>query len=637
MRTFQVLQQLFASNNKTFINGLFREFLNTKPFPKDLAYFTSCLESGNKSRDEILKIIIMSEEFKQLFLQPLRLIQILQEIMYKKEYEFVSQLHSHMFGQYSKLRHIQQDIEFLRAGITKAEILKKHLLNLQVLKQIPQEKIEQYNNSQINIQKILNDIFKKDNNTFLILLYKELLDRNPNDNELKTFTKALDSGLPKAEIFKILIKTPEFNELVQKASYQSRMQIFRRLIKTDEKNFITELYHECHGREPDLNGFQHFIHLLKLGTPKLDILRTILLSEEALNRFHTLCSNDKKTISIPSELWPHVRISTSFREKVKKILKANKLPYKTNILVKTGGLGDFIQITAVAKALKIKEPEYPVVAIINQYGSLYDEHPYIDLAIECGPMETHQVVKSILGLSENVFDLRYISRAYGTWKNSDYYYKNLWYYEYFPRSGIRIDDLNKHVCDLMLHSLGLEKYANCNDVYIKPDIMIEKIPGDYVVLSSNAGSVAGQLKHWSKDEWNKLIKWLHSQGVIPIQLGLSTDSLLNSSVMDLRGKTTPRQAAGYLKFSKGYIGIEGGLFHLAKAVGTPAVVIFASTSETCFAYPDTYVVTKKLCRPCWWNEPWLQAKCLRGNKTCLNLPNWEDVAYEVSKMLRGDN
>ncbi|QEK12883.1 DUF4214 domain-containing protein [Crassaminicella thermophila] len=488
---------------------------------------------------------------------------------------------------------------------------------------------------------ILQQLFASDHETFVTRLFKEFLNRDPTPQTLAYFTRCLKSGMKsKNEIFKIVIMSTEFNELIKKESYQSLLQLFQGLIRSDAETFVTEIYRKFLGRDPDLDAFQHFIHLLKTGTSKIDILRTVLLSEEAFIKFHAqsdLISKDTSSSMHYSTIWPHISISTRFRENVKKILSAHYFPYTTNILVKTGGLGDFVQITPVAKALKTKEPLRPVVVIVGQYGSLFDEHPYIDLTIECGPMNWYKAVKSVVGLVENVFDLRYISRAYGTWKNSNYFYKNIWYYENFPHSGIHIDSLNKHVCDLMLFSLGLEKYANCNDVYIKPDMMIEKIPGDYVVVNDSPGCRLEELKRWTKDGWNKLIKWLHMQGIIPVQLGLVTDSLIHPTVMDLRGKTSLRQAAAYLKLSKCYIGIEGGLFHLAKAVGTPAVVIFNTTSETCFAYPDTHVVTKKLCNPCWLNESWLKAKCLKGNKSCLNLPDWESVAAKVSNILKKDN
>ncbi|TCO79054.1 DUF4214 domain-containing protein [Marinisporobacter balticus] len=489
----------------------------------------------------------------------------------------------------------------------------------------------------MRIFQMLQQLFVADPQTFVNGLFMEFLNRNPLPADLAYFTRCLkSSSRSKNEILKIVIMSTEFDELMQKESYQSSMPFFHKFMSMDEKTFITEVYHECLDRDPDLGGFQHFVHLLKTGTSKLDILRIVLLSEEALKKFHASSNVNSKGTSVSIHyftLWPQIPISRSFRENVKKILREHHLPYETHILVKTGGLGDAIQLTPVAKALKTKNPKRPVVAVTNQCISLFDEHPYIDLAIQCGSMGWYKAVKSLVGLAENVFDLRYMSRAYGTWENSDYYNENKWYYDHFPHSGTQINSLHKHVCDIMLYSLGLEQYANCSDVFIKPDFSIEKIPKDYIVVNDSPGCSLEELKRWSADGWDGLINWLHLQEIIPVQLGLVTDSLLHPGVMDLRGKTTLRQAAGYLKLSKGYIGIEGGLFHLAKAVGAPTVVIFNTTSETCFAYPDTHVVTKGVCSPCWLNELWYQGRCLHDHKTCLNLSDWESVAAKTSSII----
>lgn len=329
--------------------------------------------------------------------------------------------------------------------------------------------------------------------------------------------------------------------------------------------------------------------------------------------------------------------SMRFREKVAQSLKERNFPFETTILVKTGGLGDLIQLTPVAKALKAKEPKQPVVAIIDHSTSIFDNHPYIDLTIECKYMPLRQVVKSVIGLVENVFDLCYVSCAYGSWSNSAYFYENMWHYTNFPYSICRIEELKKHVCDVMLYSLGLEQFANCNDLLVIPDSVLEPINGDYVIVCNSPGNFEEcKLKQWPKEDWQKLIMWLHSKRIIPVQLGVATDELIHTDVMDLRGKTSPRQAAGYLQCSRGYIGIEGGIFHLSKAVGVPAVVIFNATPVISYAYPDTLVVTNSQCKSCIWGELWFKAKCKYGYKYCINSPSWQAVANQVEKMLKRD-
>ncbi len=322
---------------------------------------------------------------------------------------------------------------------------------------------------------------------------------------------------------------------------------------------------------------------------------------------------------------------SELRKFVRQKLAEHHLPFETRLLFKRGGIGDFVQMTVVAKALKVLEPHKPVAAFIDSNAGLLDQHPYVDVAIECEfyPYE----VPALEGLTETVFDLRYVSRAYGQWPEIPFFQENKWFYEHFAFSNNRVSELNMHVCELMLRSLGLESYANFQDIIITPEAVPFDIRAPYVVVCDSVGSM-GLLKKWSSEEWRGLVDWLKEKGVKSVQLGPPSEPLVHPDVVDLRGKTTLRQAAGYLRNSYGYVGVEGGLFHLAKAVGAPAVVVFASTSEVCFAYPDTRAVSRRKCPPCWWSPTWGDGRCPLGLNRCLNLPGWTEVADEVSSMLK---
>jgi len=625
MNIADIIQDLFILNDDEFIKRIYKEFLDVSPSIEVLNYYTSSLKFGTKPY-EIFRDVVLSDDFANKFDQSHHLYNLFQLLMKKDGYEFIKALNYDFFSKNLTLYEMQNQMELFNYGINKKFTLKKFLLN------------EDFINMLIDIKKLdfvpqiqnkFHEIFQYNGKTFFNKIFQEFLNRYPMDCEL-----GLEDKISKIEIYKSIVTSCDFDEMINKYSYQSILSISKDMMKYDYDVFVTKVYNECLMREPDLDGLNHHVNLLRNGASKLDILRIVLLCDEAKEKYYskTLTNRNRKIVE-NNLIWPEVSIDNNFRTYVQNIFMKNKFPFSTSILVKTGGLGDFIQMTPVAKALKSKNPKQPVVAIVGFASSLFDEHPYIDLTIECGGMGLYEVVKSVCGLSENVFDLRYVSRAYGLWEETDFFTRNKWYYHYFPNSGFRVEDLNMNVCDLMLHSLGLEKYATSNDVCVIPLEVKEKIPKDYVIVCNTAGSGAGQMKRWTKKEWDSLIQWLISQNIIPVQLGKETDSLLNPFVMDLRGETTPREAAGYLKEAKAYIGLEGGLFHLAKAVNTPAIVIFASTSDICFAYSDTIVISKKLCHPCWWTENWLNSKCLRNCKSCLNLPSWEDVADVVSKVI----
>jgi GT2 family glycosyltransferase len=62
----------------------------------------------------------------------------------------------------------------------------------------------------------------------------------------------------------------------------SIVQRLRKILQKDDEEFISELYKELLNREPDMEGFVHFyVNLLSSGTPKTEVIKEILSSEEA--------------------------------------------------------------------------------------------------------------------------------------------------------------------------------------------------------------------------------------------------------------------------------------------------------------------------------------------------------------------
>ena len=89
-----------------------------------------------------------------------------------------------------------------------------------------------------------------------------------------------------------------------------------------------------------------------------------------------------------------------------------------------------------------------------------------------------------------------------------------------------------------------------------------------------------------------------------IQIGAASDPKLEGA-MDLRGKTTIRQSAAILANALVYIGLEGFLMHLARAVDCRSVIIYGGRLK-----PSQigYVANKNLytqvrCAPCWLRNP----------------------------------
>jgi len=85
-----------------------------------------------------------------------------------------------------------------------------------------------------------------------------------------------------------------------------------------------------------------------------------------------------------------------------------------------------------------------------------------------------------------------------------------------------------------------------------------------------------------------------------VQLGPASDPQLDDA-LDLRGKTSVRQAAAVLSQSHLFVGLVGGLMHLARAVDCRSVIVYGGFEHP---FQSGYSANENLywkgpCAPCW--------------------------------------
>lgn len=102
-----------------------------------------------------------------------------------------------------------------------------------------------------------------------------------------------------------------------------------------------------------------------------------------------------------------------------------------------------------------------------------------------------------------------------------------------------------------------------------------------------------------------LLRELHP-GMTFVQIGIHTSEPIGTADMNLIGKTTLPEAAGLIRGAVLHIDNEGGLVHLAAAMGTRSCVVFGPTSARYFGYPANMNVEPSFCGGCWWiTETWM--------------------------------
>ena len=119
-----------------------------------------------------------------------------------------------------------------------------------------------------------------------------------------------------------------------------------------------------------------------------------------------------------------------------------------------------------------------------------------------------------------------------------------------------------------------------------------------------------------------------------VQVGASTDPLIEG-IQNQLGKGV-QETASILKRAKCLISIENGIVHLARAVGTKAVVVFGPTPTTSFAYPENVNLGKGLCYPCFYAPTWGYSFAI-SEPSCVNFPAPSEVAKAAIELANALN
>ncbi len=204
--------------------------------------------------------------------------------------------------------------------------------------------------------------------------------------------------------------------------------------------------------------------------------------------------------------------------------------------------------------------------------------------------------------------------------------------EYAPPTGIdRRKVPARHVIAEMCAAAGIG-----GSVAIMPYLALteaEKSAGAWarerlVIQSSGlAARHPAKNKEWFPARFQAVIDALSGEFEF-VQLGSSTDPLLRQA-RDLRGGTRIRDAAAILYHARLFVGLEGFLMHLARAVECPAVIVFGGRvapwqlGYTC----NINLYSEVPCAPCW------RTSGCDFDRRCMNEIAVADVVAAIRQML----
>jgi len=239
------------------------------------------------------------------------------------------------------------------------------------------------------------------------------------------------------------------------------------------------------------------------------------------------------------------------------------------------GYGDALMVNAVALNMRRRfaDRKIAVVYVSSRYGtgsmpfevSLHEGNPHIDELI----VTTH-----LRFLWKRVFALC------GKWvfidarKAMDCYKKKIGKGRVVHPKGI-------HAIELMCSLHGINGAEIAPNVTLRDEERqkVDKILSDsglddaaFIILETGTKKDFSN-KRWLPENWRRLTGLLRERRPELRMIQISPDQIPLEGVIDLSGKTNFREAARYLERSVGFVGPEGGLMHLAAAVGRRSVIL----------------------------------------------------------------
>ena len=186
---------------------------------------------------------------------------------------------------------------------------------------------------------------------------------------------------------------------------------------------------------------------------------------------------------------------------------------------------------------------------------------------------------------------------------------------------------------VLLESAGLafNKAPSIFFPFFNPAPLMINLPGkfsagDFIVINNEADNFFGgqQTKVVPQEIWKDIVSELCKTFTHVAEIGKAhgNNSFSQNNYTDLRGATSVLQALSLIYHSAGVVSIEGGVAHLAAAVGRRAVVLYGPTAHAQYGHALHHSLQTGACSACAWTSmDWykrcilsLDAQCMTGFK-----------------------
>lgn len=120
-------------------------------------------------------------------------------------------------------------------------------------------------------------------------------------------------------------------------------------------------------------------------------------------------------------------------------------------------------------------------------------------------------------------------------------------------------------------------------------------------------------KEWQADRFQAVVDAVSSDKIGFVQIGVASDPPLTNT-LDLRGRLSLRETAAVLSRSAVFVGLVGGLMHLARSIDCRSVIIYGGREHP---WQSGYAANENIawsgeCAPCWaYNRCDFDRRCMK--------------------------
>src|SRR5579859_5407134 len=237
-----------------------------------------------------------------------------------------------------------------------------------------------------------------------------------------------------------------------------------------------------------------------------------------------------------------------------------------------GGLGDILLGTPILSALKRENPGCKIIlfCFMKRDLDVFRNNPHVDV------LGHRSFITNPL-----LYTLYYYRRGRK--------FNALTYDQYFPSFVYR-----KSVTHIMADKFGVTLDSPRLEVYLtekEKEWGRKRVAGIKNPVAIHVTSLCSKNQSWPLRNWEELIRSLPEYTFV--QLGMPTEDKVEGAV-DLRGKTSFREALSILNCSLSFVGVVSSFSHATSAFGTPGVVLFGASAPRAWGHSNNINLYKNL-------------------------------------------